>query len=101
MLNKWLFTRIDNSALVVFRILFGFLITVEAWGAIFTGWIQRTLIEPQETFNFIGLEFLQPLPRYGMLYYLSFMHIRRFRRPLMYTSILSHDRLRKQATTIS
>ncbi|UJH90435.1 HTTM domain-containing protein [Antarcticibacterium sp. 1MA-6-2] len=73
MLNKWFFTRIDNSALVVFRVLFGFLIAVEAFGAIFTGWIKRTLIEPQETFNFIGFEFLQPLPGNGMLYYYAVM----------------------------
>ena len=73
MLNKWLFTQIDNSALVVFRIFFGLLITVEAIGAIFTGWIRRSLMEPQETFNFIGFEILQPLPGNGMLYYYALM----------------------------
>ena len=73
MLNKWLFTQIDNSALVVFRIIFGLLITLEAIGAIFTGWIQRSLIEPKETFNFIGFNFLQPLPGNGMLYYYALM----------------------------
>ncbi len=73
MLNKWLFTRIDNSALVMFRIFFGLLITIEAWGAIFTGWIERTLMEPQQTFNFIGFDFLQPLPGNGMLYYYAVM----------------------------
>lgn len=75
MLNKWLFTRIDNSALVVFRMIFGFLIAIEAFGAIFTGWIRRTLIEPQETFTFIGFEFLQPLPGNGMLYYYAVMGV--------------------------
>jgi len=73
MLNKWLFTQIDNSALVVFRIIFGLLIAIEAIGAIFTGWIRRSLIEPQETFNFIGFDFLQPLPGNGMLYYYGLM----------------------------
>jgi len=73
MLNKWLFTQIDNSALVVFRIIFGFLIAIEAIGAIFTGWIRSSLIEPQETFNFIGFDFLQPLPGNGMLYYYALM----------------------------
>ncbi len=73
MLNKWLFTQIDNSALVVFRIMFGLLLAIEAFGAIFTGWIRRTLMEPQETFNFIGFEFLQPLPGDGMLYYYGVM----------------------------
>lgn len=73
MLNKWLFTRVDNSALVVFRIIFGLLIALEAFGAIFTGWIRRTLMEPEETFTFIGFEFLQPLPGNGMLYYYGVM----------------------------
>ena len=72
-LNKLLFKQIDNSALIVFRWIFGLLITLEAWGAIFTGWIKRTLIEPQQTFNFIGLDFLQPLPGDGMYYYYALM----------------------------
>ncbi|GAA4311941.1 HTTM domain-containing protein [Pontixanthobacter gangjinensis] len=75
MLNRWLFKQVDNSALVVFRALFGFLIAVEAFGAIFTGWIRRTLIEPNFTFNFIGFEFLQPLPGDGMLWYYAVMGI--------------------------
>jgi len=75
MLNKWLFTQIDNSALVVFRIIFGLFIALEAFGAIFTGWVRRSLIEPQETFNFIGFDFLQPLPGNGMLYYYALMGI--------------------------
>jgi len=73
MLNKWLFTQIDNSALVVFRIIFGLLIALEAIGTIFTGWVHNSLIEPQETFNFIGFDLLQPLPGNGMLYYYALM----------------------------
>ncbi len=73
MLNRWLFKQVDNSALVVFRVLFGLLIAIEAFGAIFTGWIRRTLIEPDFTFNFIGFEFLQPLPGDGMLWYYGVM----------------------------
>lgn len=73
MLNKWLFTHIDNSALIVFRIIFGALITLEAVGAIFTGWIHRSLIEPEFTFNFIGFDFLQPLPGNGMIWYYAIM----------------------------
>ena len=73
MLNRWLFTQVDNSALVVFRVFFGLLIAIEAFGSIATGWVRRTLMEPQETFNFIGFEFLQPLPGNGMLYYYGLM----------------------------
>ena len=61
MLNNLLYKSVDNSPLIVFRIIFGFLIAAEAWGAIFTGWIKRTLIEPEFTFNFIGFDFFQPL----------------------------------------
>ncbi|MFD1094712.1 HTTM domain-containing protein [Salegentibacter chungangensis] len=73
MLNNWLFRQIDNSALIVFRVFFGLLISIEAFGAIFSGWIRRTFIEPQFTFNFIGFEFLQPLPGDGMLWYYGVM----------------------------
>lgn len=73
MLNEWLFKRIDNSSLVVFRVIFGLLITIEAWGAIASGWIRRTFIEPKFTFNFIGFDFLQPLPGNGMLWYYGVM----------------------------
>lgn len=75
MLNNWLFRHIDNSALIVFRIIFGLLCFLESVGAIFTGWIKRTLVEPNFTFNFIGFEFLQPLPGNGMYYYYAIMGV--------------------------
>ena len=64
-LNTYLFTKIDNSALIVFRVFFGFLITCEAWGAIATGWVRRILVTPEFTFNFIGFDFLQTFPGPG------------------------------------
>jgi len=73
MFNKVLFTRIDNSQLVLFRIFFGLLIALECYGAIVTGWIERTLVEPQFTFNFIGFDWLQPLPGNGMYFYFLVM----------------------------
>ena len=42
---------------------------LECYGAILTGWIKRTLIEPKFTFNFIGFDWLQPLPGSGMYFY--------------------------------
>ncbi|MEB8346575.1 HTTM domain-containing protein [Flavobacteriaceae bacterium KMM 6898] len=69
MWDKFLFKRIDNSPLLIFRIFFGLLISLECYGAIITGWINRTLIEPQFTFSFIGFEWLQPLPGIGMYIY--------------------------------
>lgn len=73
MLDRLLFKYIDNSALIVFRIFFGALIFLEAIGAILTGWVKDTLIEPQFTFTFIGFEWLQPLPGIGMYFYFGIM----------------------------
>jgi len=56
-------------------VVFGALIATEAFGAIATGWLRRTLIEPEFTFNFIGFEFLQPLPGNGMYFYFVLMGI--------------------------
>ena len=73
MISKLLFSRIDNSPLVAFRILFGILISLESFGAILTGWVRRTMVEPDFTFSFIGFEWLQPLPGSGMYFYFAFM----------------------------
>ena len=72
-LNRLLFTKVDNAPLLIFRIFFGILIALECYGAILTGWVKLTLIEPQFTFNFIGLDWLQPLPGYGMYIYFFIM----------------------------
>lgn len=75
MLYKSLFKYIDNSALIVFRILFGLLCFLESVGAIFTGWVKRVFIAPQFTFSFIGFEWLQPLPGNGMYWYYGVMGV--------------------------
>lgn len=72
---KTLFKPVDIAPLVVFRIIFGFLIACESFGAIVTGWIDKVLIQPKITFSFIGLEWLQPLPDNGMYYYFASMGV--------------------------
>ena len=74
-MNKFLFRQIDNTGLVLFRAVFGLLITIEAFGAIATGWVRRVLVEPEFTFNFIGFDFLQNLQGPGMYYYFGIMGI--------------------------
>ncbi len=74
-MEKFLFRHIDNTPLIIFRIIFGLLLFLESVGAIFTGWVHRTLVEPIVTFNFIGFDFLQPLPGNGMYYYYLVMGI--------------------------
>lgn len=74
-MTNFLFKQIDNSPLIIFRIIFGLLCFLESVGAIFTGWVRRTLIEPEFTFSFIGFEWLQPLPGYGMYAYYVVMGV--------------------------
>lgn len=74
-MQAFLFKQIDNTSLVLFRIAFGFILTIEAFGAIEIGWVRRILVEPEFTFNFIGFEFLQPLPGNGMYFYYVLMGI--------------------------
>ena len=74
-LRNFLFQPVDNSQLILFRILFGFLITCEAWGAIITGWVRRAFIEPKMNFPFLDFDFLHPLPGEGMIYYFLLMGV--------------------------
>lgn len=74
-MTKFLFKHIDNSGLIVFRIVFGLLCFLESVGAIFTGWVRRVMIEPEFTFTFIGFEWLQPLPGYWMYVYYCVMGV--------------------------
>lgn len=72
-MNQLFFKNIDNSPLIVFRIFFGFLIACESFGAILTGWVHKVLIAPKFTFSFIELDWLQPLPGFGMYFYFIIM----------------------------
>ncbi|NRB59807.1 MAG: HTTM domain-containing protein [Winogradskyella sp.] len=74
-MNKFLFKHIDNSGLVVFRVFFGLLCFLESVGAVFTGWVRKTLVEPEFTFSFIGFEWLQPLPGNWMYVYYIVMGV--------------------------
>lgn len=66
-LRDYLFKPIDNTPIVLWRIVFGIVMFLETWGAIAVAWVKQVYIDPPLfTFNFIGFEFLQPLPGYGM-----------------------------------
>jgi len=73
MLDQFLFKKIDNAQLLVFRVFYGLLVSAECYGAIATGWVRRTLVEPEFTFSFIWFEWLQPLPGNGMYIYFAVM----------------------------
>ncbi len=68
-----LFRPVDNSPLIIFRIIFGFLIIAESWGAIMTGWVSKVFVETPFNFSFIGFEWLSILHGEGMYYYFFVM----------------------------
>lgn len=72
-LPEKLLSPVDNSPLIIFRVIFGLLIFLESAGAIFTGWVKRVFIDPSFTFTLIGFERLQPLPGNGMYFYYALM----------------------------
>jgi len=74
-MNNFFFKQIDNTSLSLFRVVFGFLITLEAFGAIATGWVRRVLVTPDFTFNFIGFDFLQFFVGEGMYFYFALMGV--------------------------
>jgi len=67
--------NIDNSPLIIFRIFLGFLLAAESFGAIATGWVKKTFIDPEFNFSHIGFEWLKPLPGNGMYCYFALMGV--------------------------
>lgn len=74
-MQHFLFKRIDNAQLIIFRVCYGLLVCMECFGAIATGWVHRVFIAPKFTFTFIGFDWLQPLPGNGMYFYFALMGI--------------------------
>ena len=72
-MRTFLGTEVDNSPLVLFRMIFGFLAAAESFGAIATGWVKKTFIVPDFTFTMIGFDWLQPLDGNGMIFYFMVM----------------------------
>lgn len=70
---SWLFAPVDNTPLVLFRIAFGLLITLESAGSIATGWVHDNLIAPSVAFPMIGFDWVRPLPGAWMYAYYALM----------------------------
>ena len=60
-LRQLLGRPVGNAPLVVWRVLFGLLMLLEAWGALATGWVRVNLVEPAYTFPFFDFEWLATL----------------------------------------
>src|SRR5690606_39215999 len=69
------FRHITNTPMNVYRIFFGFLLAVECFGSIATGWVRKVFVEPELHFQHIGFEWLIPLQGNGMYYYYALMGI--------------------------
>ncbi|MEG0695688.1 HTTM domain-containing protein [Algoriella sp.] len=69
MFSEYLFRKVDNSPLVIFRIIFGLLIVAECWGAIYTGWVQNNFVDPKISFSFIGFEWTNVFLGAKMIYF--------------------------------
>lgn len=74
-LDSFLFKEKNNSGLILFRIIFGFLMSWHCFDCIYSGWVKHNFIIPKFTFTHIGFEWLQPLPGQGMYYYFAVMGI--------------------------
>jgi len=64
---------VDNSPLVLFRIIFGSLLFYHCLSFMLSGKMDENFIQPPFTFTYIGFEFLQPLPGNGMYGYFGLM----------------------------
>jgi hypothetical protein len=65
----------SNASLVIFRILFGLLMVLESWGAIATGWVRTSYVEPKLTFpvgGFVQLRVLSGELMYGYFAVMGF-----------------------------
>ncbi len=68
--NYW-FTPVNNSPLVVFRILFGAIMFMEFGGSLTNGWVTQVYVKAPFRFTFIGFEFLNNMQ--GEMMYVYFL----------------------------
>jgi vitamin K-dependent gamma-carboxylase len=64
--RAWLSEPVDGASLRAFRMLFGVLMaiaTVRFWQR---GWIDSVFVAPKMHFHYLGFEWLNPLPAFGM-----------------------------------
>lgn len=66
--QHWLFKPQDNSPLVLFRVFFGFLMFMEAIGALLTGWVRRSFVETKMTIPFNGFDWMATLLHGEIMY---------------------------------
>lgn len=70
---QFLHKKIDNAPLIAFRIILGVLLAWHCVHYLAVGNVYKIYMRPRVTFNFIGLDWLQPLPGNGMYWYYGIM----------------------------
>lgn len=78
MLKAKLYRPIDNAPLILFRILFGALLSWQVLDYMRSGFIKANFITPAFSFSHIGMEWLQPLAGDGMYYYFGLIGLTSF-----------------------
>src|SRR4051812_16516412 len=73
-----LWQPVNNSPLVVFRILFGLIMMAECIDAIYNGFVKQLYVDIQHNFTFIGFEWLQVLHGKPMYVYFIVMAVAAF-----------------------
>ncbi len=70
---QWLAEPVDNAPLVVFRVLFGLLLFLEAAGSIATGWVGEVYVSPELRFPHMGFGWLRSMHGGGMYAFYALM----------------------------
>ena len=68
-ISDYLWRSVNNSPLIVFRLLFGLIMAGQIIYSFFNGWICQTFITQSYNFTFIGFEWLNILHGRGMYFY--------------------------------
>ncbi|MGL1889125.1 MAG: HTTM domain-containing protein [Reichenbachiella sp.] len=72
-LLHYFFLKVDNTPIVIFRIIFGLIMAIESFGAILLGWVDENFILPQHHLGWIWTSWIRPLPGNWMYYYFILM----------------------------
>jgi hypothetical protein len=64
--EKQLFRPIDIASLAVFRVMFGLLMAYDSARYVAYGWVQSHYIDPPILLRYIGFQWVEPLPLWGM-----------------------------------
>lgn len=65
-IERFLYQKVSNAPLTVFRILFGALMLFSTLRFVFNGWVKDFYIDPQFHFKYLGFSWVEALPGNGM-----------------------------------